>query len=99
MAVFGPPGSNDLDRAVALTDGKVEAIDAVAALDLVEESRWLGAEARGAIEVSADVGEESSGGHTPSHSFRFLVLRPGRLCVTEANTACKSLRWLLDSCW
>jgi|AP48_1055490.scaffolds.fasta_scaffold210294_2 hypothetical protein len=42
VTVFDPPGTDDLERAIALTDREVEAVYGVAPFDLVEQNRgWL----------------------------------------------------------
>ena len=63
VAVLGAPGTDHRERPVALADREVEAVDAVAALDLVEQAGRLGAQGGRAIEVAGDVREESSCRH------------------------------------
>ena len=63
LAVLGPPGADHLHPAVALPHRKVEAVQAVAALDLVEQPGRIVGEGGGAVEVAADVGVEAPFGH------------------------------------
>ena len=41
VTVFDPPGMDDFERAIALTDREVEAVYGVAPFDLVEQARGV----------------------------------------------------------
>src|SRR5690606_31633439 len=58
MAVFDPPGPEDLDAAVVAPQRKVEAVDAVAPADLLEQPRRVVRERRRPIERLIHLVEE-----------------------------------------
>ena len=59
MTVLDAPGPDDLERAVMLPDRKVETIDPVAPLDLIEQPWRMTAERGCAIEDPGHVGEKT----------------------------------------
>lgn len=82
MTVLDAPGPDDFERAVALSDREVEAIDSVASFVLVEQSWRVVAECGRVIKGTTDVGEETVdarhdgiSGRTPDHSAGVLVWR------------------------
>ncbi len=58
LAVLDPPGGDDLIPLVGL-DGELEVIDAVADLDLLEETFRVVQVPGGVVEIAGDIGEES----------------------------------------
>ena len=69
MAVLGAPRLHDGDRAVVVPQRKLEPVQAVACLDLIEQSLRKGGEDGRAVEAAIDVVEKTSGaGHRYSCS-------------------------------